>query len=340
MKAASRSRLIEFVVAAALVLGVVVWIERAAWRQIHQLRIELEDRPRPLASSRTLDSLQRVWFLSLVLVAGAGAAVVAVFYRRLIGPLRAELSESRIHLDRQEKLASLGVFAAGIAHEIRNPLTAIKVRLFSLKRSLSDIASARDDAQVISDEIHRLERIVNDFLQFARPSEPSFERVAVGTLLREAGDLLRPQLAKRSVRLLVEAPPAAWLRADPQQLKQVLINLVDNGGQSIQGAGAVTLRARTAAQALGGRMAETIEIEVADTGKGMPPEVVRRLFDPFFTTRENGTGLGLPIAARIVEQHGGVMEYDTRVGRGTTFRLVLPRAPDYEEFTENTADRG
>ncbi len=214
------------------------------------------------------------------------------------------------------------------------------MRLFSLKRSLSDIASARDDAQVISDEIHRLERIVNDFLQLARPSEPSFERVAVGTLLREAGALLEPQLAKRSVRLVVEDPPQAWLRADPRQLKQVLINLVDNGGQSIQGAGEVALRARTAAHALAGQMTETVEIEVADTGKGMSPEVVRRLFDPFFTTKENGTGLGLPIAARIVEQHGGVIEYETKVGRGTTFRLVLPRVPDYEELTQNTADRG
>lgn len=333
MKTASRSRLIEFVVAAALVLGVVMWIERSAWQHIDRLRSALEAGAPPSAWSAALDSLQRVWFFSLMLVAGAGAAVVAVFYRRLIAPLRAQLSESRIHLDRQEKLASLGVFAAGIAHEIRNPLTAIKVRLFSLKRSLSDIASARDDAQVISDEIHRLERIVNDFLQLARPSEPSFERVAVGTLLREAGALLEPQLAKRSVRLVVEDPPQAWLRADPRQLKQVLINLVDNGGQSIQGAGEVALRARTAAHALAGQMTETVEIEVADTGKGMSPEVVRRLFDPFFTTKENGTGLGLPIAARIVEQHGGVIEYETKVGRGTTFRLVLPRVPDYEELT-------
>lgn len=447
MKANAKSRVAEFVIAAVLVLGVIVWIERTAWRQIdrlrpaldgpgpalggliselkadaleHQLRrmqsgeqsaplpatrmqasmarlqtwlkrptgpafsatqqalalrlnqaltnytetmkspvlsealgsslaevlalcdelkqkMDLETQGRPSAQSAALASLQRVWFLSLMLMAVAGAVVVAVFYRRLIAPLRAQLSESRTHLERHEKLASLGVLAAGIAHEIRNPLTAIKVRLFSLERSVSDAASARDDVQVISDEINRLERIVGDFLQFARPPELERQMILVENLVSDVGNLLAPQLAKKSVRLVQEPVARAWVLADPSKMKQVLLNLVQNAGQSIEGEGTVTLRVVLARQVLFGSSSDVAIIEVADTGKGMPPEVVKRLFDPFFTTKDDGTGLGLPIAGRIVELHGGVIEYDTQPHRGTTFRIVLPRASYHEESTPNTA---
>ncbi|HOA62569.1 MAG: ATP-binding protein [Verrucomicrobiota bacterium] len=294
-------------------------------------KTDLEMQGRSSAQSAALASLQRVWFLSLMLMAAAGAAVVAVFYRRLIAPLRAQLSESRTHLERHEKLASLGVLAAGIAHEIRNPLTAIKVRLFSLKRSVSDAASARDDVQVINDEINRLERIVGDFLQFARPPELERQMICVESLLADVGDFLAPQLAKKSVRLVQEPVPRACVLADPSKMKQVLINLVQNAGQSIEGEGTVTLRVVLSKRPLLGSASDVAIIEVADTGKGMPPEVVRRLFDPFFTTKEDGTGLGLPIAARIVELHGGVVEYDTQLQRGTTFRIVLPRAMNHEK---------
>ncbi len=289
------------------------------------------------ARNASLNALQRVLFFSLALVALAGAVVVAVFYRRLIAPLRAQLSESRTHLERQEKLASLGVFAAGIAHEIRNPLTAIKVRLFSLRQNSQSDTSREEDMQVISDEISRLERIVGDFLQFARPSEPELQLLALDTLLQEVCALLRPQLAKKSVDLVLEAAPEASLHADPQKLKQVLINLVQNAGQSIDGPGTVTLRARLTTHALRGRPTGAVAVEVADTGKGMPPEVIQRLFDPFFTTKEDGTGLGLPIAARIIDKHGGIIEYETHVNRGTTFRVVLPRASTHEESSTSIA---
>ena len=287
--------------------------------------LKLETRRQSSARNLALQSLQRVWFLSLMLVAAAGAMVVAVFYRRLLVSLRAQLSESRTHLERHEKLASLGVFAAGIAHEIRNPLTAIKVRLFSLKRSAPSISSVQDDVQVISDEINPLVRIVSDFLQCARPPELECRPVNVTTLVNEVGNLLEPQLARRSVQLVRSPTQEAWAQADSQKLKQVLINLIQNAGQSIEGEGTVSLRVRLTSQELLGRSTDAVAIEVTDTGKGMPPEVVKRLFDPFFTTKEDGTGLGLPIAARIVELHGGVIEYETQPQHGTTFRIVLPR---------------
>lgn len=314
-------RLAEFGVATILAVVAGVWVQRVARQHIDRLRPELGDPALVLV----LDTLQRDWFVSLVLAAIVGSLVTAIFHRRLTAPLRAQLSESRTHLERHEKLASLGVLAAGIAHEIRNPLTAIKVRLFSLKRSIPDESSVRDDVQVISGEIDRLERIVGDFLQFARPPELECQPVNLEGLVREVWKLLEPQLARSRVLMACEPGPELWVFADREKLKQVLINLVQNAGQSIEGAGTVTLRIHTARQMLLDRPADVAVVEVADTGSGMPPEVVQRLFDPFFTTKDDGTGLGLCIAARIIQLHGGVIEYNTQAQRGTTFRVVLPR---------------
>jgi len=162
-------------------------------------------------------------------------------------------------------------------------------------------------------------------LSFARPSDPRLETVAADTILREVHGLMSPNLEGRSVQLIVESSPELLIRADSGHLKQVLINLVRNAGEAIDGAGAVTLRARATRAALGGRETDVVILEVSDTGKGIPPEVEKRLFDPFFSTKETGTGLGLPIAARIVEKHGGSLQYQTRPGHGTTFGVVLPR---------------
>jgi PAS domain S-box-containing protein len=241
-----------------------------------------------------------------------------------------KLSESRAINDRQEKLASLGVFATGIAHEIRNPLTAIKVRLFSLKGGHKPGTSEREDLEVIRHEIDRLEHIVRDFLQFARPAEPELQTVLVEKLLRDVHDLLRSELASKSIEIKLEFQANQPVSMDPNKMKQVLINLVQNGADSIAAGGTVTLRSRMDRQVLNSRPIEVVVIDVADTGKGIPPEIQKRLFDPFFTTKETGTGLGLPIAARIVERHGGIIRYETQPNRGTTFSIVLPRAPKDE----------
>jgi signal transduction histidine kinase len=227
-------------------------------------------------------------------------------------------------LERQEKLATLGTLTAGIAHEIRNPLTSLKARLYTLEKRLQSVPAARKDTDIISAEISRLERIVQDALSFARPADPKLESLAADTLLREVQGLMSTSLESRSVKLVVETGSGLHIRADSGHLKQVLINLVHNGADAIVGAGTVTLRARAARASLGGRETDTVVLEVIDTGKGIPPEIEKRLFDPFFSTKETGTGLGLPIAARIVERHGGVLQYQTKLGHGTTFGIVLP----------------
>ena len=239
-----------------------------------------------------------------------------------------ELNETQSATSRQEKLASLGVFAAGIAHEIRNPLTAIKVRLFSLKSSVRPGTSEHEDFVVIENEINRLEAIVRDFLQFARPSDPAFQTIPVRRLLDEVSQLLGAELTKRSIRLKLEVETDQSIKVDPDKMKQVLINLIQNAADSGPTDHTVTLRARSDHEVVDNHRFPLVVIDVSDTGKGMPREVESRLFDPFFTTKEKGTGLGLPIAARIIDRHGGNIRYKTEPGSGTTFSIILPLAQE------------
>jgi signal transduction histidine kinase len=218
------------------------------------------------------------------------------------------------------------MLAAGVAHEIRNPLTALKAWLYIQQKHLTPGTPEHEDAEVIGNEISRLERIVRDFLLFARPSEPQPEIVPADQPLREVQTLMEPQLRRSNIRLALDGVSPANVRVDCQQIKQVLINLIQNAADSIGQNGAITLRVRLGPRQLKARITETVVLEVADTGKGIPPEVEKRLFDPFFTTKEFGTGLGLSIAVRIIEKHGGALQYQTHVNRGTTFGIVLPRA--------------
>ena len=274
----------------------------------------------------TLARLQRFLFLALLGLLGCGAVVILLIYRRTIAPLRSNLTESRAIIDRQEKLASLCVLAAGIAHEIRNPLTAIKVRLFTLRATANAGSSDNEDLEVIEKEINRLEQIVRDFLQFARPAELDLQRMLAGDLLRDTATLLTADLEKKSIRLNLEIGANEPLQVDPGKMKQVLLNFIQNAADSMEGGGTVTLRSTLDRQVLHGQAVPVVILDIVDTGKGMPPEVQKRLFDPFFTTKEKGTGLGLPISARIVEKHGGVIQYQTEPDRGTTFSIVLPLA--------------
>jgi signal transduction histidine kinase len=253
-----------------------------------------------------------------------GLVLAAMVYRDIIAPLRVRLVESQALVERHEKLASLGLLAAGVAHEIRNPLTAIKAALFIQQKKFQPGSPERGDIEVVEREILRLERIVNEFLQFARPADPELATVPADQPLAEVQALLAPQLAKDGIRLVREGAAPMWVKVDPAQIKQVLINLVQNAADSMDGGGTITLRARHDRQRLANGEADVVVLEVADTGKGISPEVEGRMFDPFFTTKDNGTGLGLSIAARIVEKQGGSLRYQTQVNRGTTFAIVLP----------------
>ncbi|HEV2437525.1 MAG TPA: ATP-binding protein [Verrucomicrobiae bacterium] len=286
-------------------------------------------------SQRALAWIQRLLTVIFVVLVGlAGTGIVAI-YTGVIGPLRVELTQSRALAIRNEKLASLGTLAAGVAHEIRNPLTAINVRLHSLKRGLAKNSSEQEDALVIDHEIQRLEHIVQEFLQFARPAEPKLVVVSADSLLARVQSLFGSQLEKASIRLNLESVPDIWVRADPHQIEQVLINLIRNAAESIEHDGTITLRVRTDTARLTGRARPVVVLEVSDTGKGIPPEARKRMFDPFFSTKEEGTGLGLVIASRIIEKHDGALEFRSEVNRGTTFTILLPQTKPEDQTDES-----
>ena len=223
----------------------------------------------------------------------------------------------------REALASIGMFAAAMAHEIRNPLTAIKARLFTLNKALTADSPAHEDAAFIGQEIVRLERIVREFLQYARPGKPVPAAIAVGEFLHGMLSFFQRQTEGTGVELAIGEVTAAQVMADPHQIKQVLINLVQNAVESIGDTGRITLSARAGVMS-DGRAA--VIFEVIDTGKGIPSEFDDHLFDPFFTDKPSGTGLGLPIAARVVAAHGGTLTFRSEMNRGTTFAIALPAA--------------
>jgi len=288
--------------------------------QVHQEALDSFQRQ----TVKSLDILRFTLLGSLVLLLVAGGWLSVVVYREMIAPLQVQLVESRQLVERQEKLASLGLLAAGVAHEIRNPLTAIKAWLYLQQKRLKSGTPEFEDAQLIGGEINRLERIVKDVLQFARPSEPQFAVVPAERPLREVQTLMKPELEKAKIKLSLDGVVPAQIRIDPQQIKQVLINLIQNAADSIGENGTVTLRTRLDEKRLNDRQMDVVILEVSDTGKGIPPEAEKRLFDPFFTTKDSGTGLGLPIAARIVEKHQGALQYQTQPDSGTTFGVILP----------------
>jgi len=291
--------------------------------QAHQrAREELIDRSR-----RELTFIRAVLYGALTALLGTGLGLAGFIWSGLISPLQRQLLESRELIARQDRLASLGILAAGVAHEIRNPLTAIKARLFTQRKHLGAGTPAWDEAEVIGNEIDRLESIVKGFLQFARPAEPELSAVSVLPLLQSLESLVGDSFAAgNQIHLEIELGENLAVRADANQLKQVLINLVQNAADAIGAQGRISLRYRRDLQRLRGQQLPVVVIEIVDTGAGIPVDIRPRLFDPFFTTKATGTGLGLSIAARIIENHGGAIHYQTEPGRGTTFGVVLPEA--------------
>lgn len=300
-------------------------------KRILDLGFQLSEAHQQAFDSLQAQNLRSLGFLRFELLGSLAALLVAVawlalvVYREMIAPLQVQLVESRRLVEQQEKLASLGMLAAGVAHEIRNPLTAIKGWLFLQQKRLKPGTPEFADAEIIAGEIDRLERIVRDFLEFARPSEPRFTVMAAEEPLREVQILMQPELEKSGIALVMQPGTSAPIRIDPQQIKQVLINLIQNAADSIGARGTVTLLARLDEKRLHDRQTAVVILEVSDTGSGISEDVAKRLFDPFFTTKDFGTGLGLPIAARIVEKHRGALQYQTQNGRGTTFGIILPR---------------
>jgi signal transduction histidine kinase len=214
-------------------------------------------------------------------------------------------------------------WVAGLAHEVRNRLNAMQIHLGILEQEIGDLAP-RDGAAVsthvkrIVREVRDLDDFVGDLLRFAQASAPKLETVELTELVTELATFLGPECASHGVQLTVAGRDTkVRVRGDRGQIKSALLNLVLNALQATPAGGRIQLEIGTQGQA--------VTIAVRDSGKGVPPSLRPDLFKPFTSRRPGGTGLGLAIADRIVASHGGSIEVDTRVGRGSTFTVILPR---------------
>jgi signal transduction histidine kinase/DNA-binding response OmpR family regulator len=223
-------------------------------------------------------------------------------------------------LRRADRLRSLGELSAGVAHEIRNPLTGIATTAQVLRERLAGDREREPFVRVILEEIARLDGIIKSLLDFARPAPPRPGDVDLSRLIEDTLALLTDTARERGVSLHFESAlgdDRCVLDAD--QIKQVILNVVLNGIEACEAAGSVRVVTRA------GTNPAFVEIEIADTGRGIPEEIADRLYNPFFTTRAEGTGMGLSISRKIAESHGGRIRHRSVPGRGTSFFIELPR---------------
>jgi signal transduction histidine kinase len=260
--------------------------------------------------------------------------VVAQRIRAVVERLR----QSEREVLRAEQLAALGQMAAGMAHELRTPLTSMKILVQAAQLGEGWIADEAAgavgpylggrDLAVFEDEISRLEKLIQSFLDFARPSQLAKKAVEVGTVVKQVIGLLLGRAARTSVRIAFSPPQGSvWADVDPNLFRQVVLNLLLNALDAVQPGGSVHIVVENDAD--GGLL-----LSVADEGCGLPPDLGERIFTPFVTTKETGLGLGLSISKRIVEAHGGSITAENRPEGGAVFTIRLPPSGPDKTFPE------
>ncbi len=228
--------------------------------------------------------------------------------------------EDRIQL--AERLSSLGHLAAGVAHEIRNPLNAMGIGLQRLKREFLPPDESKKQEyisfmELILNEIRRVNEIIEQFLTLSRPFQLNLRKSSVQDLLNNLVTLFREEASSLGIALRAEIPSnLPLIEMDPERLTQALINIMKNGMQAMEKGGTLRIEAKS--------LREGVEVTLSDSGSGIPPEQTDKIFNYYYTTKEKGVGLGLPIAHRIIEAHGGQLKIESHVGSGTKVTVILP----------------
>lgn len=233
-----------------------------------------------------------------------------------------EVKELEEKVRRADKLTALATMAAGMAHEIKNPLSSMKVLSQLLPKKYDDMEFRKKMEEIVPREINRIDRIVESLLSFARATALTFEKVNVNDLLEENVKYFQDQAEAVDVKIKTDYADLPEIELDKGQLSQVFSNLMLNAIQAMSEGGelkVVTLLGKKIMDQL-----QTVIVKISDTGHGMPEETVNKLFDPFFTTKHGGTGLGLTISHNIVDGHGGYIDVESKAGKGTTFTITLP----------------
>ncbi len=246
---------------------------------------------------------------------GAGAHRVGCLITLRDTGSRAEIQDQ---IDTTTKLAAIGRLMSGVAHEVKNPLNAMVLQLEVLKARLGDQGEkVHPQVEILTEEIRRLDRVVKTFLDFTRPVEIHPADAEIAPLVREVFALAEPQARSNNVQLILAGngatPP---VRVDRDLIKQALLNLVLNGCQAMPKGGELTITPHA--------MPNAVELEIRDSGVGIPPDAQKRIFSLFYTTKPGGTGVGLAMAFRVVQLHNGTIDFTSEVNHGTTFRVTLP----------------
>ena len=248
-------------------------------------------------------------------------------------------------LRRSDRLAALGTLAAGLAHEIKNPLTSALTFSRHVGRRYDDPQFRESFQRVVPPELDRINGIIERLLELSRPAPATFRRVPLAELLDRVVELFANRIEAHHVRVVRDyARDVAPVAADEDSLYRALINVVGNALDAMDGAGMLGLRLAWAgahAPLRPGRVAASryqVVIEISDTGRGVRPEDADRLFNPFFTTKQRGTGLGLALTHKIIEDHGGIIDFRSEPGAGTTFRIILPLTPPVVSVDPGGAD--
>jgi two-component system sensor histidine kinase HydH len=236
-----------------------------------------------------------------------------VLILRDLGEIRRLEEEVR----RKEKLAAIGGLAAGVAHEIRNPLSSIKGIASYYKSKFADDSEDKEMAGVMIEEVDRLGRVINQLLEFARPAELNLRPANLNEILEHSARLVKQEAIAKNIQIdLSLTPEGEPVVVDPDRLTQCFLNLYLNGLQAMENGGRLTISSFIR----DGRFA----VDIKDSGSGISVDDLAKIFDPYFTTKTKGTGLGLAIVHKIVEAHQGQVKVRSTIGQGTVFSIILP----------------
>jgi two-component system, NtrC family, sensor kinase len=261
----------------------------------------------------------------------ANQAAVAIENARLYQNLK----QSQDTLRRADRLSSLGLLTAGLAHEIRNPLVAIRTFTQLLPERYEDAEFRNGFQSLALKEVDRICGLITDLLSFARPSRPNVAPEDMNDVIDGIARILDTQAKEKSVELIRDfAPnlPKVWI--DREQMKQVFMNLIFNGIQAMNNGGTITISTRIFTPEAIEQSPSFVQVEVRDTGIGIPSENLEHIFDPFFTSKDEGSGLGLSISHQIVQEHGGYVTVESKLGKGTSFLVNIPTGKPVRTVTE------
>ena len=249
-----------------------------------------------------------------------------------------ELKQSQDTLRRADRLSSLGLLTAGLAHEIRNPLVAIRTFTQLLPERYDD-ADFRERFQGLAlKEVDRICGLINDLLSFARPSKPNVAPENVNDVVENIARILETQAKEKSVvisRDFGDNLPKVWI--DREQMKQVFMNLILNAIQAMKDGGSINISSRSVSRNGTQQSGDFVQVEIQDSGIGIPEENLQHIFDPFFTSKDEGSGLGLAVSHQLVQEHGGFVTVESQVGKGTAFFVHVPVGKPVRPITNGRA---